>query len=84
MNDVSTTAMADDGTAVADDHAPVADDRAAGKPYTGSKLIATFGVVLVLLLLGQALYPLPPLALHPWPDGSMSPCAPVCRRPATW
>ncbi len=73
MNDVSTTAMADDRAAVAQDRAAVvAGDRAEKPPYTGSKLIATFGVLLVLLLLGQALYRLTPLAIEPWRDGSMS------------
>lgn len=36
------------------------------------KAIATWGVGLVLLLLGQAVYRLSPLALEPWLEGSMT------------
>ena len=38
-----------------------------------ASLIATWGVVCVLALVGQALWRLTPLALEPWRDGSLTP-----------
>jgi hypothetical protein len=38
-----------------------------------SKLIASFGIAWITLLLGEAIYRLTPLAIEPWRAGTMSP-----------
>ncbi len=48
------------------------DAAPASRPSVGAILIASWGVLGVLLLLGQALYRLTPLAIEPLADGSLT------------